>query len=747
MIAPLFFPPETSTRRQSPHTARDATRRRKAYNRKRSYRGPMRICLISFVMVTAVVGYLFLMTRVQALDNRAIVAQTTKEQLQEESIALQDRVVALESRDRLFAVAARMGMHEPRGVCHRQRAGCDAVAIRARIVCNFADGLASFAMSVRSVRRPPSLTAAERAAARRLERKLVCERAAAGRAKNIFYFALIIAALLMLRLTYLQVIRGHDLSERAQAQHDETLEIFGRRGTIFDRDGNVLSRSSPSESVYVDPHLIKMRSAEAKALAPLLHKSESDLEAIFSDDSRFRWLARKITPEMADRIRKLGLPGVSLVAEDTGLRMDPSGTLASSILGFVNIDEKGLDGIEYAYDSLLRGTSGKKTIEVGDGSGPIPFGHVSIDEPAKPGRSVALTIDSYLQYVTERSLADSVHTFHAASGSAIVMDPWTGEILAMANVPDYDPNVFWKSSSDALRNRAVTDAYEPGSTFKLVTVAAALESGVSADARYASHDSMQVGGVTIRNAVDGMMAGEQGSESIADIIAYSHNVGAAEIGMNAGSKTVYNMIRKFGFGDYTNIELPGENPGIVPAPSEWSGSSLATISFGQGISTTPMAMVRAYAAIANGGLLMRPRVVSALMAPDGTPIYRYPAEVERRVISEATAKTLRGYLRNVVVRGTGNPSAKVEGFTTAGKTGTAQVVENGYYASGQYNASFIGYIPADHPRFVILVKVEKPRGLFYGSEVAAPVFAKIAREAMIHVGVLPHVEPAEFHRL
>ncbi len=544
----------------------------------------------------------------------------------------------------------------------------------------------------------------------------------------------------MLRLTYLQVVRGPALAEKAREQHDDTVEIFGRRGTIYDRDGNVLARSSPSESIYVDPHLVTNKVSEAQALAPLVKLSSENLEELLGDDTRFRWIKRKVTPATADRIAALDLPGIYRVAEDTGLRNNPAGVLAAHVLGFVNIDEQGLDGIEFAYDHLLRGTSGKKTIEVGDGSGPIPFGQTSIDEPAKPGRSIMLTIDSDLQYATQRALADGVAKYHARSGSAIVMDPWTGEILALANMPDYDPNAFWHYSSDAQRDRAVNDAYEPGSTFKLITVAAALENGVNPDARYPSHDALSVGGVTVHNAEDGMMAGEHGSESIEDIIAYSHNVGAAEIGLSIDPQAVYRMIRMFGFGDYTNIELQGENPGIVAPPNQWSGSSLATISFGHGISITPLALTRAYAAIANGGILLRPRVVAALLAPDGTTIYRYPPEVERRVISEQTAATLRRYLRAVVVRGTGKPNARVPGFTTAGKTGTAQIVENGYYASGEYNASFAGYIPAEHPRFVIVVKVERPRGSIYGSEVAAPIFTQIAREAMIHVGVIPHIE-------
>jgi cell division protein FtsI/penicillin-binding protein 2 len=237
------------------------------------------------------------------------------------------------------------------------------------------------------------------------------------------------------------------------------------------------------------------------------------------------------------------------------------------------------------------------------------------------------------------------------------------------------------------------------------------------------------------------MAGTGGTESLEDIIAYSHNVGAAEVGMAVGPATLYKTIRAFGFGDSTKIEAPGENPGIVPALADWSGSTLPTVSFGHGISTTPLAMIRAYAAIANGGLLMRPRLLRTLYDDGGKTVYSYGPEIERRVMSEETAATLRRYLRAAVVRGTGNPTAQVAGYTTAGKTGTAQVVENGRYEPGSYIASFIGYVPAESPRYAILVKIEKPRGAYYGSLVAAPVFAAIARSLMLHADVMPSLPP------
>jgi cell division protein FtsI/penicillin-binding protein 2 len=368
----------------------------------------------------------------------------------------------------------------------------------------------------------------------------------------------------------------------------------------------------------------------------------------------------------------------------------------------------------------------------------IPFGDRTIIEKAHPGGTLELTIDSYLQFEAERALATQVKRYSARSGVAIVMDPWTGEVLALASVPDFDPAHFAAAKPDALRDRAVEDAYEPGSTFKLITATAALESGrISPDARFPARDSLAVGGRVIHNAEDGFMAGSGSTESIEDIIAYSHNVGAAELGAQVGPAQMYRTIRAYGFGDPTEIELPGENPGIVPPVSDWSGSSLATISFGHGISTTPIALVRAYAAIANGGLLLRPRIVRELEDSTGKPIYHYPTEVERRVMSPRTAAVLQRYLRAVVTRGTGNPAAHVPGYTTAGKTGTAQVVENGRYEPGEYVGSFIGYVPADHPRYVIFVKIERPRGAYYGGIVAAPVFTTLARVAMLHAGVMP----------
>lgn len=568
-------------------------------------------------------------------------------------------------------------------------------------------------------------------------------RVAPMRARLSFYACLLVALFLAWRLCDVQAIKGALYAKEALEQRSDTVEVFARRGSILDRSGNVLVRSLPSESVYAVPREIVDPDATAAKLQGVFGKLDSATIAALHDRHLwFVWIARKVPHDQAARVHALGLIGVDLKEEQTGLRIDTAGRLASTAIGFVGTDENGLDGIEYAYDNVLRGQSGRVTLEADEFGRPIPFGRERVIAPAQPGLDVELTIDPYLQFVAERALAKQVNAYHALDGTAIVMDPWTGDVLALANMPDFDPNHFWKFDDAQRRNRAVMDAYEPGSTYKLVTAAAALESGkVTLQTRFPARNALEVGGQTIHNAEDGLM-GAGGSETLEEIIALSHNVGAAEVGLSIGGKTLYAMERRAGFGTPSGVGLPGENPGIVPPPSQWSGSSLATMSFGQGVSVTPLAMARYYAAIANGGLLMQPRIVHAVFDPQGALVRRYSPAVVRRVFSQHTAEELRSFLRAVVLHGTGNPSARIPGYATAGKTGTAQMVVDGEYRSGYYAASFIGMVPYPHARYVVYVKVERPIGAYYGSIVAAPAFAEIARDAMLHAGVLPSTSVA-----
>lgn len=563
------------------------------------------------------------------------------------------------------------------------------------------------------------------------------------RAKSVFYALLLTAAYLVWRLYDVQVVHGAAYARQALAQRSNLVEVFARRGSILDRNGNVLVRSLPSESVYAVPRDLSDPDATVGKLQRIFGKLDPATVAQLHDKrSWFAWIARKVPHDVVERVTALGLSGIALKEEETGLRVDPAGRLAATVLGFVGTDENGLDGLEYSQDAVLRGRSGSVMLETDEFGRPIPFGRERVVTAADPGSTIQLTIDSYLQFVAERALAAQVASFHALDGTAIVMDPRTGEVLALANAPTFDPNKFWKYDDAHRRDRAVMDAYEPGSTYKLLTAAAALESHkVGLSTRFPAHDRLEVGGQTIHNAEDGFMAGTGGSETLGQIIEFSHNVGAAEVGISIGAKTFYAMERRAGFGEPTGIELPGENPGIVPPPREWSASSLATMSFGQGVSVTPIAMARYYCAIANGGLLMQPHILRAVYDQQGKLVRTVTPHVVRRVFSRRTAEELRGFLRMVVLHGTGDPTAQIPGYSTAGKTGTAQMVVDGEYRSGYYAASFIGMVPYERPRYLVYVKVERPIGSYYGSVVAAPAFAEISRAAMLHAGILPAAAP------
>ena len=537
------------------------------------------------------------------------------------------------------------------------------------------------------------------------------------------------------------MIEGPVYAKEALDQRSDTVEVYARRGSILDRDGTVLVHSLPSQSVYAVPHDLSDPDQTIAQLTRILGPISPESQKLMHDRTlQFVWVTRKITHDLAQRVQSLDLPGIAVIEEDTGRRIDVAGQTASTVLGFVGIDENGLSGIEFSYDDLLKGESGRMTVETDEFGSPLPFGRTRMLKEAKPGLTLQLTLDSYLQFVAEDAIRRQVTSFHAKNGTAIVMDPQTGEILAMANYPHYDPNRFWKYPADDYRDRAVSDLYEPGSTYKLVTAAAALESGrVDDSMRFDSRGPLEVGGRTIYNALDGLTPSANG-DTLETIIADSLNVGIAHVAMTIGSRPFYDMEKRLGFAQPTHVGLASESAGLIPAPQDWSDSSLATMSFGQGVSVTPLALARFYCAIANGGTLVRPRIVKAIADSRGRTLYTYPTEIEHRAFSEHTAQELRKYLRAVVTRGTGNPAAQIAGYTTAGKTGTAQAVINGEYSG--YVASFIGMIPSEHPRYVIYVKVEQPQDAIYGSVVAAPAFDTIARAAMLHAGVLPRLVPA-----
>ena len=563
----------------------------------------------------------------------------------------------------------------------------------------------------------------------------------AMRALVIFWAFFALSALLIARLYVVQIRDGRGLAANASEEQEATFDLNPKRGDIIDRFGAVFATTLPSYDVYVQPPQLRrlhpaVLHAQAERVAAVLGQPALRVEAVMRSSSTFVYLARNQPKNVAMRIKALDTAGVGADEEPMGLRVAPQLTVGSTVVGFTGIDDQGLSGIEYEFNAALAGHPGKVTEETDADGRPIPFGRRMV-HPARAGATVVLTIDRTLQYAADEILTQTARRYHAQDGSVVVMRARTGEILALANYPNFDPNHFSAAPQAAWRDQAVTDPYEPGSTFKLITATAALDSGsVSTDDTFPALDELRVGGRVIHNADDGLMASGHAQETLDDIVTYSHNVGAAQVAMRVGKSTMYEYIRRYGFDAPTGIDVPGESAGIVGVPDDWWGSRLATIGFGQGVSVTPLALARAYAAIANGGVLMRPLIVRALVAPDGTVVQRFEPQSVRRVMSAQTAAELLSMLRNVVRRGTAKGLA-ISGYALAGKTGTAQMVIDGSYVPGAYTASFVGIVPADRPQYVVLVKIDRPQGAYYGSIVAAPAFRELTRRVLWREGVLP----------
>ncbi|MDQ2817742.1 MAG: penicillin-binding protein 2 [Candidatus Eremiobacteraeota bacterium] len=556
------------------------------------------------------------------------------------------------------------------------------------------------------------------------------------RASAVFWAFFVIAACLGVRLFHVQIRDGRALAAGAGDEQRATFEVSGRRGDIVDRFGVPFAMSLPSFQVFCQPSAVTHADAEAADLARLLGRPARAFAARLRARSSFVYLARNVAPPIASAIDRLALPGIATAEEPLGVRIDPQGRAGSTLIGFTGVDNQGLAGVEFYFNDALRGRPGTVVEMTDNQRRPIPFGRRVI-KPALVGDTVVLTIDHMLQYEAERVLRATVERYHADDGAAIIMRARTGELLALANYPNFDPNDYGASPPSAWRNRAITDPYEPGSTFKLITAAAALDSGkVSTGDTFPAVDAIEVGHRLIHNADDGLMASGRGRETLDDIVTFSHNVGAAEVALRTGKRTLYDYIQRFGFDSPTGVDLPGESAGIIDDPKDWWGSRIATVGFGQGISVTPLALARAYAAIANGGLLMRPMAVSSVVSPQSKVVKRYAPQLVRRVMRPQTAAALLAILRDVVKRGTAK-AAKVPGYSVAGKTGTAQMVVGGAYLGGAYTASFVGLIPANSPQYVILVKVDRPRSAYYGSIVALPAFCELARRTYWREGILP----------
>ncbi len=539
--------------------------------------------------------------------------------------------------------------------------------------------------------------------------------------------ALVFLVALFARTFYVQVIAAPGLQAKGDGQSLRTLALDAPRGVIYDRDGESLAVSQATASVFANPSQVTDPAMVANKLAPILELPEEELFAKLSGDSGFRYLARKVDQAVGDEVEELveelEIVGIGVCSEFE--RVYPKGALAPQLLGLVGGDEeKGLAGLELQYEDLLSGEPGEQQV-VSDRSG-NRLETISVRE-AVPGTSITLTIDADIQYKTEQVLAEVVEKYQAVKACAVVIDPSTGEILAMANTPVFDANDFASSSvaeSDR-RNMVVTDQYEPGSTFKMVVTAAALEAGLVTPATvFSLGPSITVYDVTIHEAHENVP--EVRELTVQDILAKSSNVGTVKLGLEVGKKRLVDMIRRFGFTEKLDIDFPGEVGGQMLAPEKWSGTTIANVPIGQGIAVSPLQLAAAYAAVANDGVLVQPHLVRG----QGEPW-------TRQVVSQTVAAQLRDMLTVTVADGTGK-QAKVEGYEVAGKTGTAQKVkENGGYYEDRVVASFVGMVPADDPQLVILVTVDDPATQHLGAYVAAPAFADIADFALRALGIPP----------
>ncbi|HWR42752.1 penicillin-binding protein [Sporomusa sp.] len=539
------------------------------------------------------------------------------------------------------------------------------------------------------------------------------------------------------RIAWIQFGEGQRLSAKVRDQLRESRVMQSPRGTIYDRNGRELAVSSMTKSLYANPREIKDANALADLLAPALGISPEGLKERLMTGSSFIWIKRTLEPEQAKAVAALikehGLTGLGFVEESK--RYYPNDSLAAQVLGFVGTDDVGLEGIEMALDKTIKGRELKQVIDTDSHGTPI-FKSIFSFIPEKQGKSVYLTIDSNIQYIVERALDNAMAKTGAKAATVIIMQPKTGEILAMASRPTYNPNQFERYGSEQWKNRAVSIVYEPGSTFKSVIAAAALEDGkVRPDERFVDKGFVEISGRRIKNWSDE----SYGEVSFTDIIKNSINTGFVEIGMRVGAAKLTSYVRSFGFGKTTGIELPGEEEGLMFDPKEMRDSDTATMSIGQSIAVTPIQLTAAIAAIANDGVLLKPRIIREYHNADGTLAEVFEPVAIRQAISPETARTLTSMLEKVVSEG-GGKKAAVKGYRFAGKTGTAEKLKpggNGYLA-GRYIASFGGFGPVEDPQVAALVVLDDPSGVYYGGEIAAPVFNDIMSQVMRYLSVRPH---------
>lgn len=548
------------------------------------------------------------------------------------------------------------------------------------------------------------------------------------RAGVFFALIVLIFAALTGRLAFLQFVRGPELRERALELRLRDVPIEAKRGTIYDRQGRELAVSIDVDSVYAVPAQVRDKVGTASQLAAILDLDRDWVLERLNRPEGFVWIKRKVTADQATAIRSARLRGVNMTQE--AKRVYPKGTLACHILGFAGIDSQGLEGLEFQYDAYLRGTRGWISVEHDARGQEIPQAVHRYIEPT-PGLSMVLTIDETIQYIVERELEQAVTRHGALGGTIIAMDPRNGEVLALANYPFYDPNNYQAYPVSSRRNGAVVDTFSPGSTFKPITAAAALEDRkVSWGERFFCGGSLQVPG----RRVSCHKTTGHGSQTLTEVIQNSCNVGFMNIAFRLGIERFYDYVEAFGLTAKTGIDLPGEASGLIVPRAKAKPLDLAVMSFGQSLTVTPLQLLTAISAIANGGTLLQPHVVRELRDADGRVVETFTSTTERKVIATQTARELNLSLEATVEEGTGR-RAFLPGFELAGKTGTAQKVVGGRVSSESHISSFIGFGPTRDPQVALLVVLDEPTGMYYGGQVAAPVFAVIMQDVYRYLGI------------
>ncbi len=551
------------------------------------------------------------------------------------------------------------------------------------------------------------------------------------------------------RLVHLQVTRHDKLVARAHQQQQDAIETSPTRGPVLDREERELARTIDTTSVFIAPDEFKQNKNDtdaqitagiectAQSLSSLLGLDQRTVFNQINDarnsGRRFLWIARRIAPDKATLLEAMDLAGVHTKKEPK--RFYPNGSLAANVLGFVGLDGNGLAGIEQVYNEKIVGEPGKIFIEKDS----LGRAYESTEVVGRPGQTIILTIDQSIQYQAEAALTTAIAQSGAKAGTAIVLDPHTGDILALANAPTFDPNDVGAASPAARANWALQNIYEPGSTFKIVAFSAAIEKGL---AKPNDHIDCQMGSITVaKRLIHDHHA--FGNLTLADALAKSSNVAAIKLGLRVGDPTMYDYITRFGFGSRTGIELPGETAGLVWPLKRWQPSSIGSVAIGQEVGVTPLQMVAAFGALANDGVRMAPHLIREIRNANGVATYR-PNPEQHRVISKETAGALRGMLEGVTLNGTAK-KAQLDGYTAAGKTGTAQKVDprTKRYSATKFVASFVGFAPVNNPAVVIIVVIDEPGGSYHGGDVAAPVFRQIAEQILPEMGVIPDTDFAD----